>query len=71
MLPLVRLIHKTLLDGRYHVFTSPDVQGLHVAMETLAAAKREAISVLDKMAELEGVPKPDFTFVDEIGRQAA
>lgn len=71
MPPVVRLVHKTLLDGRYHVFTSPDVKGFHVAMETMASAKREAIAVLDKMAELEGVAKPDFTFVDEIGRQAA
>lgn len=71
MPPVVRLVHKALLEGRYHVFTSPDVQGFHVAMETLASAKREAIAVLDKLAELEGAPKPDFTFVDEVGRQAA
>lgn len=71
MPPIVRLVHKTLLEGRYHVFTSPDVQGFHVAMETLAAAKREAIAVLEKLAELEGVAKPDFTFVDGTGRRAA
>lgn len=68
---VVRLVHKTLLDGRYHVYTSPDVQGFHVAMETIADAKREAIAVLDKLAELDGVPKPDFVFVDDIGLKAA
>ena len=71
MPPFVRLVHKTLLDGRYHVYTSPDVQGFHVAMDTIADAKREAIAVLDKLAELDGVEKPDFTFIDDEGRKAA
>lgn len=71
MPPVVRLVHKTLLDGRFHVFTSPDVKGFHVAMETLGAAKREAIAVLDKLAELDGAAKPDFVFVDEPGQRAA
>ena len=68
--PFVRLVHKTLLDGRYHVYTSPDVKGFHVAMETIAEAKREAIAVLDMLAKLDGVEKPDFAFVDE-DRKAA
>lgn len=71
MPPLVRLIHKTLLDGRYHAYTSPDVQGFHVAMETRPAAKRQAIALLDKIAEMDGVEKPDFVFVDGIDLQAA
>lgn len=71
MPPFVRLVHKTLLDGRYHVYTSPDVQGFHVAMETIAAAKREAIAVLDLLAEMDGVQKPDFAFVEDADRRAA
>ena len=34
-------------------------------MEFVAAAKREAIAVLDKLAELDGAAKPDFAFVDD------
>lgn len=45
----------TLLDGRYHVFTSPDVRGLHISMNT---AHREAISVLDEIAREEGSQSP-------------
>ena len=71
MPPFVRLIHKTLLDGRYHIYTSPDVQGFHVAMETIAEAKREAIAVLDVLAKLDGAEKPDFTFIDSVHQAAA
>lgn len=67
----VRLYHKTLLDGRYHVYTSPDVQGFHAVSETIGGAKREAIAVLDKIAELEGAEKPDFAFMEEAALQAA
>ena len=67
----VRLVHSTILDGRYHVYTSPDVQGFNVSSETIAAAKREAIAVLDKLAEIEGAPKPDFLFIDADVRRAA
>ena len=71
MPPFVRLVHKTLLDGRYHVYTSPDVQGFHVAMETIAEAKRAAITLLDRIAEIDGAAKPDFAFIDDAGRKAA
>ncbi len=71
MPPLVRLVHKTLLDGRFHVYTSPDVQGFHVAIETIADAKRAAISLLDTLADLDGEPKPDFIFVDDVALKAA
>lgn len=57
--------------GTYHVFTSPDVQGFHVADDSLPLAKREAIAVLDRLAEIDGCPKPDFTFEGEARRQAA
>lgn len=71
MPPLVRLVHKTLLDGRFHVYTSPDVQGFHVAIETIADAKRAAISLLDTLADLDGEPKPDFIFVDDVALKTA
>ena len=65
---VVRLVHKTLLAGRYHVYTSPDVKGLHVSMETKPEAQRE---VLDAIAKLHGWAKPDVTFEDEAARKAA
>ena len=71
MPPLVRLVHKTLLDGRYHVYTSPDVQGFHVAMESSGEAKRAAISLLDMLADIDGVAKPDFVFLDSAHAAAA
>lgn len=67
----VHLVHKTLLDGRYHVFTSPDVRGFHVSMETLADAQREAIAVLDEIAREEGAERPVVEFVFERLPEAA
>ena len=66
----VRLVHRFLAD-RYHVYTSPDVRGFHVAMDTKAAAKWAAVELLGKLAELDGTTKPDFTFEDENALQAA
>lgn len=67
----VRLVHKTLLDGRYHVFTSPDVRGLHISMNTLAAAQREAIAVLDQIARDDGSDSPVVDFIFEPVPEAA
>lgn len=58
----VRLVHKTVLDGRYHVFTSPDVKGLHATSDTMAGAQREAIAILDLLAKEEGVARPVVEF---------
>lgn len=62
---IVRLVHKTLLDGRYHVYTSPDVQGLHVSMGTKAEAQREVIAVVDAIAKRRGWAMPEILFADE------
>lgn len=59
----VRLVHKTLLEGRFHVYTSPDVQGLHASSETMAGAQREAIALLDAFARHEGAERPVVEFV--------
>jgi hypothetical protein len=67
----VRLVHKTVLDGRYQVYTSPDVQGLHVTSETMAGAQREAIALLDIFARREGAERPVVAFIDPDSLQAA
>ena len=67
----VRLVHKTLLGGRYHVYTSPDVQGLHATSESRAGAQREAIALLDLFAQREGAERPVVEFIDVAGLQAA
>lgn len=65
MPPRIRLIYKTLLDGRYHVFTSPDLKGLHISSESLAGAQREAITVIDAIAKRRGAPPPVVDFLYE------
>lgn len=67
----VRLVYKTLNDGRYHVYTSPDVKGLHVAMDTKADAQREVIAVIDAIAKRRGWEKPEVVFPAEPELQAA
>lgn len=67
----VRLVHKTLLDGRYHVYTSPDVQGFNATGETLAEAQRAAVEILDYLAEREGASRPSYEFAEEADRVAA
>ena len=66
----VRLVHKTLAD-RFHVYTSPDVKGLHASSETKAGAQREAIAVLDLIATHQGGERPVVEFVDEPALRAA
>ena len=63
--PRIRLVHKTLLDGRYHVFTSPDLKGLHVSHESLAKAQREVLVVLDRIARRRGAEPPIVEFIFE------
>lgn len=67
----VRLVHHTLLDGRFHVYTSPDIKGLHVTADTMPDAQREAISVVDVIAEMNGWDKPVVSFSEEVVLQAA
>lgn len=71
MPPVVRLVHTMLLDQRYHVYTSPDVRGLHASSDTMAGAQREAIALLDVMAAHEGAERPVVTFEDRSALQAA
>ena len=71
MSQLVRLVHKTLLDGRFHVYTSPDVQGLHASSETMADAQRAAIAILDLFAERDGTERPVIAFMEPAQAQAA
>lgn len=65
MLERVHLVHK-LLD-RYHVFTSPEIRGLHVTADTEADAQRAAIEVVHAIAEEVGMPAPvvEFTSMAE------
>lgn len=63
MPPRIRLVHKTLLDGRFHVFTSPDLKGFHVSSESLAEAQREAFVVLDRIARRRDTELPVVDFV--------
>jgi hypothetical protein len=42
----IRLEHKTLADGRFHVVTSPDLKGFHVSAATREEAEREAFAML-------------------------
>lgn len=67
----VRLVHKTLLDERFHVYTSPDVQGLHASAETKAGAQRAAIAIADLFAERDGQERPVVTFIEDQALQAA
>lgn len=57
----VRLVHK-VLDGRFHVYTSPDLRGLHVAADTQAEAQRKAMSVVHAIAQELGQPAPVVEF---------
>ena len=61
----IRLEHK-MLEGRYHVYTSPDVKGFHVSSDTLAGAQREAIAVLDAIARHQGVGPPAVEFSEQL-----
>ena len=61
----IRLIHRTLLEGRFHVYTSPDVAGLHAADESLAGAQRMAIAMVDFLADRDGVQRPSVEFSEE------
>ena len=67
----IRLVHKTLENGRFHVFTSPDMKGLHISRETLAEAQREAIAVVDAIVSRKGLEKPVIEFVERAAAQAA
>lgn len=67
----VRLVHHTLGEGRFHVYTSPDIKGLHVTADTMADAQREAIIVVDMVAEMRGWDKPTVSFMGEVTLQAA
>lgn len=71
MLTRVRLVYHTLGDGRFHVYTSPDMKGVHVAADSKADAQRRAISVVDAISERRGRDKPVVSFEDEVQLQAA
>ena len=58
----VRLVHK-LLEGRHHVYTSPDLKGLHVTAETDREARDAAVQVVKAIAEEFGEPVPSHEFV--------
>ena len=58
----VRLEHR-LLGGRYHVFTSPDLRGLHVTADTLEEARSAVVEVLHAIAAERGEPAPSHEFV--------
>ena len=58
----VQLVHK--LMGRFHVYTSPDVKGLHVSADSHADAQRKAIAVVHAIAEELGQEPPVVAFVE-------
>ena len=58
----IRLVHKLL--GSFHVYTSPDVSGLHVAADTHADAQRKAIAVVHAIAIELGEEPPVVRFVE-------
>lgn len=58
----IRLVHK-MLDG-FHVFTSPDLKGLHVSAKSEAGAQREVILVVHAIAEELGAEPPVVTFAE-------
>jgi hypothetical protein len=57
----VRLVHRIV--GSYHVFTSPDVNGLHVSAASEADAQRAVIAMLDAIAARFGAARPAVDFV--------
>lgn len=67
----VRLVHKTLLGGRFHVYTSPDVKGLHASSETQAEAQRVAMKALDYIVSRKGWELPTVAFEEEAAPLAA
>lgn len=66
----VRLVH-SVLDDRFHIYTSPDLEGLHITADTQADAQREAVAMLDVIAEHQGWQKPVIVFEDGMSLQAA
>ena len=60
----IRLQHRIEMGGRFHAYTSPDLKGFYVTSETIADAQREAIKVLDLIAEKRGQEKPEILFVE-------
>lgn len=58
----VRLVHR--LVGDQHVFTSPDVKGLHVSADTEAEAQRAVVAMIDAIADEFGQPHPAFSFIE-------
>jgi predicted RNase H-like HicB family nuclease len=60
------LEHRIEGGGRYHAFVSPDLKGFYVVSDTLAKAQREAIAVLDLIAEHRGLEKPEVEFVGQM-----
>lgn len=66
-----RLVHRTLGDGRFHVYTSPDLKGLHVTGDTRDEARQEAVVVLGLIAARRGWPKPIVSFEGEAALHAA
>ena len=58
----VRLFHR--LIGVEHVYTSPDLKGLHVSADTQADAQREAVIVLHRIADHQGKVRPTVEFTE-------
>ena len=58
----IRLVHKLL--GDFHVYTSPDVNGLHVAADNHAEAQRKAIAVVHAIALELGESPPVVRFIE-------
>ena len=58
MAKTVRLDYKTLGQGRFHVFTSPDIKGLHVSAESRGEAERDVSAVVAMIMRERGSMEP-------------
>lgn len=58
----LRLFHK--LVGPHHVFTSPDLEGLHVTADTEADAQRAVIAMVHAIADELGSAPPVVVFAE-------
>ena len=62
VLGTVQLVHKRL--GHQHVYTSPELRGLHVAADSHADAQRKVIAVVHAIAAELGEDPPVVHFVE-------
>ena len=60
----IRLDHKTIENGLYHVITSPDVRGLCATAGTLRETEQEALAQLSLIRQAEGKAEEKITALE-------